>query len=136
MNELDFIEALSDRDLTKVAGLVDSLKSKSPEILAALVGAGVLGSGVYLSSRIGSGGKLSAEQRAARTSVEATKSMERRAKEDKRPLSFSESLLSASSKSLPGYADALTAHPVKGALLFAPAGALAGLQILKALKPK
>jgi len=143
MNEIDFIEALSDGK-SKTAGVLDSLKArapaalaaikaKTPEILAALGGAGLVGGGQYLMNR-GKDGKPSVQQRAGQASVEGAEALKSRAKKEKRPLTFSEDLSTTSASAAKGYADTLARHPGKGALLVAPVGALAGLKILKALR--
>lgn len=138
MNELDFINALSDKEKTAGAkeyanSLMAVLKSRSPEIAAGAVGAAGATGLQYLMNR-SVRGQPSTEQRAATallTSVEAAKDQ---AERDNRPLTFKDDFLAAGAKSAKNWADVFQKHPGKGALLVAPAGAYIGLRVLKALK--
>lgn len=156
MNELDFIEALSDRDSKrataareflgkmKTAGLVDHLRNAATaaqgfvkehpqEIGAALLGAGALTGAQYLRNR-SSNGKPSADQKMMGALLASTEAMKDQAERDNRPLSFREDITAAVTPAAKNVADVMARHPVKGAVLIAPVGALAGLRILKALK--
>jgi hypothetical protein len=151
MNELDFIEALTDetpsgsdaRELLgklKTAGVreiaqsaLGMAKQYAPEIAAGTAGAGLLTAGQYLSNR-GRNGKKSPEQRAATVFATSAEAMKDQAERDNRPLNFREDLTAAVAPASKNIADVLARHPMKGALLVAPVGAYAGLRILKALK--
>ena len=149
MNELDFIEALSDKGSSDSRELLGKLKTSglqelastalgagkqyAPEIAAAATGAGAAALGQYLMNK-SKGGKKSPEQRASAVIATSAEAMKDQAERDNRPLNFREDLTSAVAPASKNVADVLARHPVKGALLVAPFGAYAGLRILKALK--
>lgn len=150
MNELDFIDALCDKStkrdtaarefLTRVktAGssqaVTQFVRQHAQEIGSALVGAGLATGAQYFANKEGKGGKPSVQQVAARSLEEKQKGVEQKAKREGRELSFREGMQSATAPSASRASDVLAKHPVKGALLAAPAGAAAGLFILKQLK--
>jgi hypothetical protein len=154
MNERDIINALSDPALRrqaseaymKTAGAFgDGVKGMAqwagrkvveniPEIAAALTGAVVAGAGQYALSRPRKGGKPSIDQTSMHSMDAATKRSVREAAKSGRPLSFHEEIQKAVTPALAGIADAGAKHPGKSALMAVPAGALAGLALLKHLK--
>jgi len=138
MNELDFIKALSDRE--KVAGIKEMASSamqfakrKAPEIGAGLLGAGLVGGFTYQRSK-GVGGKPSPDQQLTSALLASSEARKDQAERDHRPVSFREDLTDAIMPSAKNIADVFARHPVRGAVMIAPTGALAGLAILKALK--
>jgi hypothetical protein len=156
MNELDFIDALSDRDSKrataareflgklKTSGVVDSIKQfgkvtkdfaqrNAPQIGAGLAGAGVVSGATYLRS-LSKGGKPSSDQQMTSALLASSEARKDQAERDHRPISFREDMTDAIYPSAKNIADVFARHPVRGALMVAPAGALAGLAILKALK--
>lgn len=134
MNELDFISALrGPSGKEKTAGLLDTLKNKAPQIGAGLAGAGVLTGAQYLMNKK-NGNQASSAQKAGLALLTSSEAVKDQAERDNRPLTFREDITSATAPSIKNLGDVLARHPVKGALLVAPAGALAGLRILKALK--
>ena len=150
MTELDFIDALSDKSLkrktaareflnrVKTAGVSEAVTQfvhqNAHEIGAALAGAGTFVAGQYILNRGGKDGKPSAQQSFTRSIEGNQKLLERQAKKEGRGLSFREELNSALAPAVNKVSDTLAKHPGKGALLAAPAGALIGLRILKAIK--
>jgi hypothetical protein len=145
MNELTFLHALSNGGLQKEAGvgeyakatanvLAKAIRDRAPQIGAAMIGAAAAGGGQYLMSRPRSGGRPSVDQSASRAAARATAGMAAEAKKDKRPLSFREDIQAATAPAVSAVADVGARHPGKAALLAAPAGALAGLAILKMIK--
>jgi K+-transporting ATPase c subunit len=141
MNELTFIRALSKtagvKDFAQAAAGTTAkyVRDHAQEIGAALVGAAAAGGGQYMLSRPRDGGKrLSLDQSSTRAALRSTQALESQAKKEKRPLTYREELQSAVTPAMARVADADAKHPGKSALLAVPAGALAGLAILKALK--
>lgn len=145
MDDFDFLNALTDKDFKrkavseevfgkqKMSSLMDVLKGRAPEIGAAVAGAGLATGAQYLMNRKPPGGR-SAQQRAASAFLASTEAVKDQAERDNRPLTFREDMTDAMAPSSKRMADVLAKHPVKGAVLVAPVGALAGLRILKALK--
>ena len=145
MDDFDFLNALTDKEFKrkavaeevfgkqKTSGIMDLVKGKAPEIGAALAGAGLASGAQYLMNRKPPGGK-SVEQRAATAFLASSEAVKDQAERDNRPLTFREDMTDAIAPSSKRMADVLARHPVKGAVLVAPVGALAGLRILKALK--
>lgn len=137
MNELDFIEALREKTAGpgEIASTIATLAAKHrSEIAAGVAGAGILGGMAYSSMKPGRGGKPSAEQKVTSALIASNEAKKDQAERDNRPVSFREDLTDAVAPASKRVADIFARHPVKGALLVAPFGALAGLRILKALK--
>lgn len=137
MNELDFIEALQEKTAGAkeiATGIANTVARHKHELAAGAAGAGLLSGMAYTSMRPGRGGKPSAEQKMTAAFAASNEAMKDQAERDNRPLTFREDVTDAVAPASKRMADVLARHPVKGALLLAPAGALAGLRILKALK--
>jgi hypothetical protein len=151
MNELDIINALSDKEprrqaaleFLKTSGVADmgkalaewaskGLKANAPEIGAALGGAALTGAAQYLMARPRKGG-LSIDQAGSGAALRAQKLMESEAKRDGRQLTYREEMQKAMVPALKGVADASAKYPGKSALMAASSGSLAGLALLKAL---
>jgi len=152
MNELDFIDALSDRDTRrdaaareflgklKTSGLQETaaqtlgwMKGHVPEIGAATAGAVLLTGGQYLMNR-SKNGKPSVEQRSARALLASSEAAKDAAERDNRPLTFKEDFMAAGARSAKEWSDAFERHPGRGALKVAPVGAVMGLGGLALLK--
>ena len=154
MNERDIIYALSDQAYrrrsseayVKTAGAFgegargmakwvgQKVVQNAPEIAAAITGAAITGTWQYAASRPRKGGKLSLDQISTRAVDAATRSSVEQAAKDGRPLSYHEEIQKAVVPALTGIADAGAKHPGKSALMAVPAGAIAGLALLKHLK--
>lgn len=137
MNELDFIEALQEKSAGArevASGLSKLVAQHKAELAAGVAGAGILTGMAYSSMKPGRGGKPSVEQKVTGALAASTEALKDQAERDNRPLTFREDMTDAIAPASKRMADVLARHPVKGALLVAPAGALAGLRILKALK--
>lgn len=154
MNELDIINALSDKEPRRQAALeflktssfggtmkslaevgAQKVRENAVPIAAALGGAALAAGGQYLMSRPRDGGKKpSIDQLTTSAAQKATDSMASEAKKSRRPLSYREEVQKATAPALTGIANANTKHPGKSALVAAPFGAAAGLALLKALK--
>lgn len=142
MNELDFIEALSEKterraqelmSKLKTSGVKDLVAKHGRQIGAGLAGAGALTGLAYSAFKPGKGGKSSAEQKLTSMAVASNEAMKDQAERDGRPLTFREDFTDAVVPATKRVADTMARHPVKGSLLFAPVGAVAGLRILKML---
>lgn len=136
MNELDLFDVLAEPSREKLAGVLDSLKTvpkatieyvkAHPEQVAgALVGAGALTLAQYAQNRPGKSG-TSVQQRLSQKAVDATNEMKRDAKRDGKPLGLTADLAQATAPAVKGVSDVLARHPVKGALMVAPAGGMLG----------
>jgi len=137
MNELDFIEALQEKNAGAreiAAGIAKAVSARKHEIAAGVAGAGLLTGMAYSSMKPGSGGKPSVEQKVTGAFAASAEARKDQAERDNRPLSFREDVTDAVAPASKRMADVLARHPVKGALTVAPFGAVAGLRILKALK--
>lgn len=138
MNELDFIDALSGREKTSgikemASSAIQYAKGKAPEIGAGLLGAGLLGGYSYHRSR-SAAGKPSLDQNLTSALLASSEARKDQAERDHRPISFREDMTDAIAPSAKNIADVFARHPVRGSVMVAPAGALAGLAILRALK--
>jgi len=138
MNELDFIEALSNREKTSgvkemASSAIQYAKGKAPEIGAGLLGAGILGGYTYHQSK-SVGGKPSRDQQLTSALLASSEARKDQAERDHRPISFREDMTDAIAPSAKNIADVFARHPVRGSVMIAPAGALAGLGILRALQ--
>ena len=136
MNENDLFDALAAPSKEKLAGIMDSLKmvpratieyvkAHPQEVAGALVGAGALTLAQYTQNRPGKDG-TSIQQRLSQRVVDSTEDMKDEAERSGKPLGFFKDLTQATAPAVKGVSDVLARHPVKGALLVAPAGASLG----------
>lgn len=148
--DLDLLRSLSDnlhRDLAssaflkklKTSAVKDVAKALGKKILenkkpigAALTGAGLAGLAGYSMAK-GKGSTPGSEKWVAQKftdSAEKTKALKEQGIEP----SFRQEMAQAVQPAISNVSDLLSRHPGKAALMVAPAGALAGLRIMKALK--
>jgi hypothetical protein len=141
MDELDFIDALSDRSSERSSAaktFLGKLKTSGidkKQVGAALAGAGILGGMAYASMKPGRSGK-SSEQNVTQRVVASNEAMKDQAERDNRPLTFAEDIMTIGGSSAKRLADVFARHPARGAVMVAPFGALAGLMLLKSFSPK
>jgi len=150
MNELDFIDALSARAERAVAAkeFLGKLKTAGPlkeatrflpkltptQIAVGLTGAAVTGGLAYQAFKPGPGGTPSEDQKFMAGLARSNEAIKDQAERDNRPLTYREDITDKITSIGPRTADVFARHPVKGALVFAPQGAVAALTMLRMVK--
>ncbi len=146
MDERDLFRLLSEdnaQEFTKEAGLKDYLREQwaaakllGGKVLAnkkgvagAAIGAGLLGTGAYLSSRKSKKLGLSPDQRLSRRLLKNQLETEREAKREGKKLGLPHDMAKATVQANKSVADALAKHPKSAAFLGLLTGASAGYKI-------
>lgn len=110
------------------------VKQHGPEIAAAAGGALLTTAAQYMANRPRPGGQPSMQQAISNPAKKVTEEAAARQEAGGGKPSFGTDMSRATARSLSEVSDVLARHPGRGALLAAPAGAAAGLALLRAAR--